>query len=406
MSSVSDTAGGKTRSFSSLAAAFGFGLSGAAFTLGSLLLARALPVEAYGRLTLGIALFNIFGLLTPLGVDQLFLRRPVHPGGRLLSFLLLSGAGVGGLLFLIVKNAGGLLPAEALLTALAVAAGGIVATASVGLRVAGRPQSSMVLAISASFVLLCAGTIAVAFAIRNPVPPLAIFAGGNVFFAAIGWFMLGRAHIVPAARRERIAWHEAASMLGLVALGTLSLQIERIIIPIPLGLDDLAAFGVLAAVAIFPFRLLTAGVGFSLPPKLSATPSAGERRRAVLGELRLLLLLCLPVNALLVVAAPWLATTVTGGLYTLDRMLILAACVNGMGKVAMAFPRAILTACGTPGDLVLLNGWGALWLVLTICGALVGARYGLSGLLWGASISSAIATFFSSHLAWSRIGKD
>ena len=39
-------------------------------------------------------------------------------------------------------------------------------------------------------------------------------------------------------------------------------------------------------------------------------------------------------------------------------------------------------------------------------GALAGAAYGITGLLWGATLGGAIPTLFTLHLAWRRLGKD
>lgn len=390
---------------SSLFAALGFGLSGAAFTLGMLLLARVLPVEAYGRFTLAVALFNIFGLLTPMGVDQLFLRGPMRAGRGLLAFLILSGLVVGGVVGAVTGLLGGLHRVEAWLTALAIAGGGLVAATSTGLRAWEMPGASMLLAISASFILLLAGALTVLLGIKHGATPLAIFAAGNIVFGAIGWSLLRcgakDGDVGHPARR----WREAGSMLGLVALGTLSLQIERIVIPILLDLKDLALFGVLASVAIFPFRLLASGVGFTLAPRLIGAEPA-RRQAIVLVEARPLLAVIIVATAGLAVCGPLLATMVTGGLYAIGPALVFAACVNGVGKVAMAFPRAMLTAAGSPADLVLLNGWGVVGLALTVSGALAGAAYGITGLLWGATLGGAIPTLFTLHLAWRRLGKD
>ena len=390
---------------SSLFAALGFGLSGAAFTLGMLLLARVLPVEAYGRFTLAVALFNIFGLLTPMGVDQLFLRGPMRAGRGLLAFLILSGLVVGGVVGAVTGLLGGLHRGEAWLTALAIAGGGLVAATSTGLRAWEMPGASMLLAISASFILLLAGALTVLLGIKHGATPLAIFAAGNIVFGAIGWSLLRcgakDGDVGHPARR----WREAGSMLGLVALGTLSLQIERIVIPILLDLRDLALFGVLASVAIFPFRLLASGVGFTLAPRLIGAEPA-RRQAIVLVEARPLLAVIIVATAGLAVCGPLLATMVTGGLYAISPALVFAACVNGVGKVAMAFPRAMLTAAGSPADLVLLNGWGVVGLALTVSGALAGAAYGITGLLWGATLGGAIPTLFTLHLAWRRLGKD
>jgi O-antigen/teichoic acid export membrane protein len=405
MTAISDKPLARKKGASSLFAALGFGLSGASFTLGMLLLARVLPVEAYGRFTLAIALFNIFGLLTPLGLDQLFLRGPMRAGAPLAAFLIAAGLAIGGLVGWSVHMMGGLRSAEAGLSAFAIAAGGIVATTSTGLRARHVPHAAMLLAISASFVLLLAGGIAVTLDMRDTLWPLAIFAGGNMAFAALGWMLLSRADPGPAPRSPFGRRAEAVPMLGLVALGTLSLQIERIIIPVPLDLKDLALFGVLASVAIFPFRLLASGVGFTLPPRLMGA-APGRRRGLVLAEARPLIAVMIVATLGLALLGPWLADIVTGGRYSVGVALILAGCASGAGKVAVAFPRAMLSAGGSPADLALLNLWGVAGLMLTIWGALAGARYGVAGLLWGATAGGAVTTVVMLRLAWRSLGKE
>ena len=72
-----------------------FGLSGLAFALGNLFLARTMDVNDYGKLALAIALFNVFGLLTPLGVDQAILRHRIDPGPHLLLLVCITGTAVG-----------------------------------------------------------------------------------------------------------------------------------------------------------------------------------------------------------------------------------------------------------------------------------------------------------------------
>src|SRR5687768_9014753 len=72
-----------------------FAISGFAFAMGTLLLARTMQVEEFGNLALAIALFNVFGLLAPIGIDQILLRHKIDPGPRLLMRVILTGAAVG-----------------------------------------------------------------------------------------------------------------------------------------------------------------------------------------------------------------------------------------------------------------------------------------------------------------------
>ncbi|MFT3968481.1 MAG: polysaccharide biosynthesis protein [Sphingobium sp.] len=391
--------GGSGGKAGSLFATAGFGLSGAAFTIGMLMLARALPVEAYGRFTLAIAMFNVFGLLTPLGVDQLLLRQRIDPGPRFLAFLLGAGTVMGALVALIVVGIGGLRPMEGFWMAVAVCAGGIVSTTNLGLRVHHQPVRSMALATAASFILLVAGVAAVPLGIRDPAAPLAFFALGNAVCAGLGWRALSSGYRVPPADRDSILWKEAFSFFGIVALGSISLQIERLIIPVPLGMQELAVFAVLAAVAIFPFRLLAAGVSFTLAPRLRHAADLRACYRAVRAEIVLLTFISVAGSATLSLLGPWAARIIAGDQYRIGVGLMLAACFNGVTKVIMAIPRAIVTACGSTRDIVRLNSFGLLWLAAVIGGAVLGARYGLEGLLWTASLGGLVAQLPSIMLA-------
>jgi hypothetical protein len=66
----------------------------------------------------------------------------------------------------------------------------------------------------------------------------------------------------------------------------------------------------------------------------------------------------------------------------------------------------MLSAGGSPADLALLNLWGVAGLMLTIWGALAGARYGVAGLLWGATAGGAVTTVVMLRLAWRSLGKE
>jgi O-antigen/teichoic acid export membrane protein len=52
-----------------LIASGGFALSGAAFAVGNLLLARTMPTDDFGRFSLGLALFIVFSHMAPFGIN-------------------------------------------------------------------------------------------------------------------------------------------------------------------------------------------------------------------------------------------------------------------------------------------------------------------------------------------------
>lgn len=369
-----------------------FALSGLAFAVGNLLLARTMPVEAYGQLALAIALFNVFGLLAPLGVDQAMLRHHIDPGPRLLAFLSASGLVLG-----IIVGAGysvfsDLQAMDGIALALVIAAGGVIAALASLARSRHRVAPALLLATAASWILLAIGIASLTLSMTSPLLPLSLFAIGNLLAATIGWRVLGTAHRVAPADRAAIPWSEACSLLGIAAIGTVILQLERLVIPPTIGIGALALFSVLASVAIFPFRLLTASAGFALVPKLRAATSRQEGMRLVKRELFSTLVLLAGATIGIVLLAPVVTPLLTGGRYQIGLGLAMAACFNGYGKVMQSFPRALITACGTDQDIAQLNRLGWIGLATSVAGAFVGAYWGLIGLLYGVTLGSMVGT--------------
>jgi O-antigen/teichoic acid export membrane protein len=354
---------------STLRASATFALSGAAFALGNLLLARVMPTEEFGRFALAIALFNVFAVVAPLGVDQLMLRHPMPATRRLLLILLLTSLGVSVVLGLAALMRGVLPGADAAMLTLATAAGGIVFAAIAGLRAAAREMQALLVMTGASWMLLAIGLLAQFTPIQSSSFPLAIYAGGECAIAVLGWILLLRARPGSTDKSTPIPWREAVPLLGVAAIGTIMLQLERLLVPVTLGLEFLAAFSVLASVAIFPFRLVTAGAGFSLVPKLRATSDPAMRRELVRGELFSISVLLAGASGCVVLAAPIVTTLITGGRYEIGIGLLLSACANGAAKVLQVIPRSILTGCGDAYDLSFLNWFGWIGLGASVLGA-------------------------------------
>lgn len=380
-----------------------FGLSGLAFALGNLFLARTMDVDDYGKLALAIALFNVFGLLTPLGVDQAILRHRIDPGPDLLLLVCITGTAVGLVTGLGFSLYTGVRTENIWMLALSIASGGVIATLVALARSQHREQAALVLATMASWVLLLIGIVSLIEPMRLPLYPLALFAFGNLAAAAVGWVLLSRAHRVPHEERAPIPWAESLSLLGIASIGTIILQLERLIIPPTIGIHELAVFSVLASVAIFPFRLLTASAGFSLVPKLRAAKSRVEKLRMIRREL-------LSIGALLVLStigivllAPVVTDIFTDGRYQIGFGLALAACVNGYSKVMQTIPRALITACGDDRDIARLNRLGWIGLTTSILGGFIGANWGLAGLLYGVAVGSMAGTFPAITLAKGKL---
>lgn len=382
-----------------LRATAAFALSGLAFAVGTLLLARSMPVEAFGHFALAIALFNVFGLLAPIGVDQVLLRHRVDPGAKLLLQLTATGISVGAVVGLGYMVSAGLHYVDAAALCLAIIAGGVIATLASLARAAMQEAHSLLLVTAASWILIMIGVASLAFPMESALLPLCLFAIGNAAVAIWGWSRVDSMHRVPMNDRVKIPWNEAFSLLGIAAIGTIMLQLERLIIPATIGIQALALFSVLASVAIFPFRLLTASAGFSMVPKLRAASSLRMKRKLVRTEFFFILSLLFAATIAIVTITPYATHLLTGGRYEISLNLVVAACMNGCAKVLQALPRAILTGCGNDRDIALLNRLGTLGLMASIVGAFIGAQWALAGLLYGVAIGSMVGSVPAIQLA-------
>lgn len=366
-----------------------FALSGFAFALGNLLLARSLPVAEFGRLALEVALINLFAVIGPLGTDQAMIRQgaAVNPGtaGRAICTNILVSVlvAIGGMLFYDLPMR------EAALLGLCITATGMGTVASAGMRARGNEAIPMVMVVGSNAILLAAGIRAL-FTPTSVEFVLIMLAAANLVIAMAAWAAFHLGTRKGASTSDPPGWSEAFALIGLVAVGALVIQLERLIIPFTLDAQSLAVFSVLSSVATFPFRLVTASAGFALAPQLRNAASFQKRRKLVVGELKTITALLFLCTIAILVFAPLLASWLTDQRYELGTWLVSAACISGYVKVAQSFSRAVIIGCGSQRAVLRLNlvAWTAL--VFSALGGILASRWGLAGLIAGAAAGSAI----------------
>jgi O-antigen/teichoic acid export membrane protein len=203
--------------------------------------------------------------------------------------------------------------------------------------------------------------------------------------AGYGWWLVLRGGDAPR-RGAMVPWREAFTLASTNASGSLMTQLDRLIIPILLPLGSLATYGVLSSVAGSLFRVVQRGVGYALLPRLRAAGDLAERRRLVAAELRLVGGVALGGSGLIWLAMPAVEHWLLADRYHFSGSLILATLVAGCAKLLQAFSRAAVTALADRRELGLVNLSGWISLGLSVVGAAVGARWGLTGLIYGASV--------------------
>jgi hypothetical protein len=264
----------------------------------------------------------------------------------------------------------------------ATVAGGLMLVAAARFQSEQRFALSLVLVTSPNLLLMLGAVAVLAWQTEAATLPFAILALGLSLAAILGWALVlrERRHGAPVAA---IPWAEAFALAGVSAAGMLLIQLERLVIPYVLPLSDLALFGVLGAIVGSLFRLLQMGVGFSLLPRLRSAETVLERRQLLERELRLALVIAVAGAVAILLLTPLVERWMLAGKYHLPLGLVVAALFSGIAKIAHALARAAATALATPRELVFVNAAGWLSVALAVGAAVVAARWGLQGLLYG-----------------------
>ena len=382
-----------------LRAAVALTVSGGAFALGNLILARVLPKEEYGRISLALAIIMIGILTGPIGAQVIVNRHRTDPNRRLLARTLSTSALVA---LGLTLGAGALYPLDLpLLGAMlcAIVAGGCNLVAVGHYQSRQRYTLSLLLSASSSLSLLTAGIVSAIVRPATALVPAAVFAACVWVSPGIGWWNAFRDRTGLDYPDPPFPWGEGLAAVGTIGAGMVLATIERLVIPRALGLPDLATFSVLTTLAGSPFQMLNQGVGFALLPSLRGAQHAADRRRVLEHELLVVVGACVLSGVVVWWVTPLVLHHVLVGRYILPGSLILAAVAVGALKPLGAVAVAAVNAVGSARDLAVLGGiaWAAC--AIGFVGAWLGVRWGLTGLVYGVGVGWLLRAAASGWLA-------
>jgi O-antigen/teichoic acid export membrane protein len=406
----------------SIRAAFVLGAGGVAFTVCNLVLARMLPTEAYGVLTLVIGILSVASLAAPWGLDLVIARRglTLGPGMRRAVVLtsLASGFATAAIAMLVYD-----LP-------LTVAAALFVATTAAGVIQGGVAHfqgqqkfgpGAWLLQLS-NAALIPAAIAALFWSLTSAlVPALLIAAAGLVGAVWTCWLVVrseltsggGAAgpaladasreappHATPVAPPAISAlWREAVSLVAITVASSVFLQLERLVLVPAIGVAALALFGVVAALVGSPFRMIQQAVLFTLIPGMRAANGLQARRALLRREMVLIICAVGLGSVVLWFLAPPLAHLFLGGRYELAEALMLAAIVSGLLKVFSAFATSVAVALGSDRDLRRVSATAWVSIGVSVAGAFIAAPWGLTGALYGISVGWLTRTLAAAWIA-------
>jgi len=240
---------------------------------------------------------------------------------------------------------------------------------------------------ASNWILVPVAAITAVWGIEGATLPAAMMSAGAVLTALAGWAFVIRENPRDETRTNvPKLWGEALSLVTIMTAGSVFLQLERLVIPFVLGIEELARFGVLAALVGSPFRMIQAAVMFTVVPAMREAKTVVDRRRLLQRELLMAASVTACISIVMWPAVPYLAHWLLAGRYDLSAALMGATLVSGAFKVLSAFSTATATALAPEKGLRLLSVgcWASLG-VATL-GGLAGASWGLTGVIYGICI--------------------
>jgi O-antigen/teichoic acid export membrane protein len=375
-----------------------FCVAGVGFAAGNILLAYELPPTEYALVALIVALLQVGAAVASMGMDGVVNRRDVEPTPGLLARVLVGVAMVA-----FSRLTYGLEAWFLAAVFLGTLGGGANTVAGAKYQSMQRFSGSLLLTQSQNYVLALAGLLTVVFGITHAAFPGFLMALGYFVSAAIGWVRLFRMESSGAPAVLVFDWAEALAYVGVSVAGLILVQLERLIVPHLLTMEDLATYGVLAALAGSPYRMLQMGVGYTLLPRLRAATTPATRRRLLVREGAVTALAVGGASIVVWFAAPILVRLFLYGKYELHPSLVLAAIVTGVFKVTSALTSSATVALGSTRQLGYLNLLGWVSVGAAVACAAVGAPWGLKGVLYGVAVGWLVRTIAGAVLAWPHL---
>lgn len=384
-----------------LAAAI-FGVSGIAFAAANIILARVQTVEAYAVFALVIAIFTLASGLGQFGADGVVNRHKLKPDFRTFFRLFWTSTITAIVASLAVTGIYDVAAPIAALLGVAVVCQSIIFFCAAWYRSHQNFRTALLTFNSSNYIILAVAIAAAFFGWQGALIPLALITV-LVLANAIRSVISVTSTYRTVTSDYVYSWREAAAYISITGSGALLVQLERLVTPMLLTLDDLATLGVLLAIVGPPFRLLQMTLGYVLLPKLRNARDSLEKTSLIMREIMIALALLAPCWIL-----TWYFVPVLDGLffddkYPLAEDLILAVIVAGTAKSLSGLGMASVAGLVSASRLEIMGliSWGAVF--VSVVGAYYGSGFGLAGVVYGVSLGwfmrvIAAATMVAMHM--------
>lgn len=365
--------------------AIAFGLGGVAFSGGNLILARALSAQQYGLVTLVIGLISVASQVAPLGIDLVIARRALRLGTHLRRAALLASAATS-----VATAAVGVvfyqLPMVFALCLLgSVAGAGMSQSAAAHFQSQKNFRASVPLLQVSNWALIPVGIVTIVSHESTAMLPCVLMAVLAVAAGLAGWVWVIRTEPTDEPVGAGL-WRQAFSLVSLLAAVAVFLNLERLVLPVTVGIADLALFGVLASLVGSPYRVIQAAVAFTVLPRLRDAQGVAQRRHLLWHETLVWTAILLPGTIAVWFVAPPLAHWLLAGRYVLTPALMAATLISGILRVIAAAGTATVTALAPESGVQLLSSGSWACMAIAVGASFFAARWGLAGVIYAVAL--------------------
>lgn len=379
----------------SLLIAGGFG-----FAVANVLLAKVLEPGEFGTLSLFLALVQLTLTLGPFGLDLAINRHRLSATTTLRNWgfatSLASALLIGAAAWRLYDLRWPLL----LCLFLTGTAASFNRFGAAVLQTRQRFGVSLLLGQVHNYVLLLAVPMLWMLGATHAFPVAVLLAVSYLITCIVGWRASVRRSVGGASPPLKHVVGESLAGFGILLATQALWQLERLVIPQYLSLQDLATFAVVAAIAGSPFRMLQIGVGHTLLPGLRACTTTRDVARLIEREGAIVFGAAALSSVAVFSVTPLLAERFLQGRYEISTGLLFAVVVTGLVKVGNGFVGAMVQAFGSTADLARLNASSWLGLLAGVGCASYAARFGVTGIVYGVGVAWCVMTLTALVIAW------
>ncbi len=362
-----------------------FALSGLSFAVANLVLAHSLVVEAYALFALLVAIVMMIASIGMLGANGVVNRHALAPDNRLFGRVLLSSLSVALFGAFVAIYMYQIPPVLAAILALTGCAFAITRFCGAYLQSKFYLVSSLLLANSLNYLLLAVALLVTVLGLTDITIPFLILALLQCF-VAVGGVRFVRSQFNDVSSSYKYSWRESLAFVFMASSAGLLVQLERLVTPRLLGLEDMAILGVLLAIIGPPFRLVYLTFGYALLPSLRKTQAKAARLALVSKYSAAALLSILPLWIVIWFGAPFIQRLFLSNEYAMSDQLILAALVAGSIKGFSGIAEASVTALSSIKGMEVMGAIGWVSILCALFAASFGAQFGLAGVVYGVTV--------------------